>query len=139
MSRRLLIVVVGCLIAGAVSAEGQDRGRVGLTTGYPAAIGLQWHMADRIAVRPEISFSKSDTSSQSIVDATTDFWSLGTGVSLLFFSPVTDNLRTYVAPRFSFTRTRGHGDTTSSTTDSYLIAGMFGAHYALGQRFAAFG
>jgi hypothetical protein len=137
MSVRLVIVFICCLVAA--NADAQDRGRIGLTTGYPSAIGLQWHVSDRIAVRPEISFSKADTSSDSIVDATTDFWSLGTGVSLLFFSPVTDNLRTYVAPRFSFSRTHGSSDVSTSTSDSYLVAGMFGAHYLLGQRFALFG
>jgi hypothetical protein len=137
MKVRLVIVLVCSLFAA--NADAQDKGRIGVTTGYPGAIGVQWHVADRIAVRPDITFSKADSSSNGIVDATTDFWSLGTGVSVLFFSTVTDNLRTYVAPRFSFARTHGSGDVSNSTTDSYSIAGMFGAHYLLGQRFAVFG
>lgn len=139
MTVRLMILLVCGLVGVAANVEAQEKGRVGVTTGYPGAIGVQWHVADRIAVRPEISFSKADTSSDGLVDATTDFWSVGTGVSVLFFSNVTDNLRTYVAPRFSFARTHGHGDVTSSTTDSYTAAGMFGAQYMLGQRFAVFG
>lgn len=140
MSARVMIVIVGCLVVGlSARADAQEQRRIGITTGYPGAIGLQWHVADRVAVRPEISFSKTATSSDGIVDATTDFWSLGTGVSVLFFSPVTDNLRTYVGPRFSYMRTTGHGDASKSTADSYSIAGTFGAHYQLGQRFAAFG
>src|SRR5690349_9144006 len=139
MTARLRLLLVCGLLGVAANVEAQDRGQVGVTTGYPGVIGVQWHVADRIAVRPEVSFSKADTSSDGLVDATTDFWSVGTGVSVLFFSNVTDNLRTYVAPRFSFARTHGHGDITSSTTDSYSWAGMFGAHYLLGQRFAIFG
>jgi hypothetical protein len=129
MSARVMIVIVGCLVVGlSARADAQEQRRIGITTGYPGAIGLQWHAADRVAVRPEISFSKTATSSDGIVDATTDFWSLGTGVSALFFSPVTDNLRTYVGPRFSYVRTTGRNDASKSTADSYSIAGMFGAH-----------
>jgi hypothetical protein len=134
-----MIVLACCVLGAAGNVEAQDKGRIGVTTGYPGAIGVQWHLANRVAVRPEISFSKADSSSDGLVDASTDFWSVGTGVSVLFFSPITDNLRTYVAPRFSFSRTHGHGDVTRSTSDSYSIAGMFGAHYLLGQRFAVFG
>jgi hypothetical protein len=122
-----------------VRADAQEHGRLGVTMGYPAAIGILWHVSDRVALRPEFSFSQSDSSSESIVSATTDFWSLGTGISALFFSPVSDNLRTYVAPRFSYVRTHGEGDVTKSTTTSYSIAGMFGGQYSLGRRFAAFG
>ena len=137
--RRSLILLVTCFLGGAVRADAQAHGRLGVTMGYPAAIGILWHVSDRVALRPEFSFSQSDSSSESIVSATTDFWSLGTGISALFFSPVSDNLRTYVAPRFSYVRTHGEGDVTKSTTTSYSIAGMFGGQYSLGRRFAAFG
>ena len=139
MTVRVMLLVVCGLMGVAANVEAQDQGRIGVTTGYPGVIGVQWHVSDRVAVRPEISFSKADTSSDGLVDATTDFWSLGTGVSVLVFSNVSDNLRTYVAPRFSYARTHGDGDVTSSTTDSYTVAGMFGAQYSLGQRFAGFG
>lgn len=138
--RLAAITVLACLLGGALaSANAQERGRVGVTMGYPASIGILWHVSDRVALRPEFSFSKTDSTSEGIVDATTDFSSLGTGVSALFFSSITDNLRTYVAPRFSYTRTHGEGDVTESTTTSYSMAGMFGAHYLLGSRFAVFG
>lgn len=139
MTVRVMLLVVFGFIGITANVEAQDKGRIGVTTGYPGAIGVQWHVAERIAVRPEFSFSKADTSSDGLVAASTDFWSLGAGVSVPFFSSVTDNLRTYVAPRFSFARTHGHGDVTSSTTDSYTVAGMFGAQYLLGHRFALFG
>ncbi len=81
----------------------------------------------------------TQSSSESLVDDESHFSSLGTGVSVLFYSPLSDNLNTYVAPRFSYTRTSGDSTTTESTTDMYSFGGMFGAHYSLGQRFAVFG
>ena len=137
--RRSLILLLTCVLGGVVRADAQEHGRVGVTMGYPAAVGILWHVSDRVALRPEFSFSQADSSSESIIASTTDFWSVGTGISALVFAPVRDNLRTYAAPRFSYARTHGEGDVTRSTTTSYSIAGMFGAHYSLGRHFAAFG
>lgn len=133
--------LLACSVIAAVSttARAQEPSRVGITMGYPASIGLLWHVSERAALRPEFSFTLTDSSSESIINDESNFWSLGTGVSVLFYSPVTDNLRTYLAPRFSYTRTSGDSTTTESTTDIYSFAGMFGAQYSLGRRFAAFG
>jgi hypothetical protein len=138
MRIRGILLVTG-LIISATTASAQEAGHAGITMGYPASIGVLWHVSDRVALRPEFSFTLSDSSSESIINAESNFWSLGTGVSVLFYSPVTDNLRTYLAPRFSYSRTHGDSDVTESTTDVYSMAGMFGAQYALGRRFAAFG
>src|SRR3954470_9956797 len=100
------VFVIGCLFsATAVAANAQDARRVGLTTGYPGSIGILWHTSERTAVRPEFSFTTNSSSSQSLIDATSDFSSLSTGISVLFFSPVRDNLKLYVAPRFAYTVT----------------------------------
>jgi hypothetical protein len=138
---RAMKIFVMCCVFGAIAAiaHAQDAGRVGLTTGYPASIGIQWHISERTAIRPEISFATSSSSSQSLINATTDFSSFGTGVSLLFFSPLRDNLKLYVAPRFGYSRTSGTTEFTESNTDIYSIGGSFGGHYALGRRFALFG
>lgn len=139
--RAVKIVAIGCVFgAVAVTATAQDAGRVGLTTGYPASIGVLWHISENIAIRPEFSFTSNSSSSESpFVEATTDFSSLGTEVSVLFFSPLRDNLKLYFAPRFGYSRTSGSSDVTESTADNYSIGGMFGGHYALGRRFAVFG
>jgi hypothetical protein len=135
-----MVLVIGSLIgATAASAHAQDQPDVGLTTGYPASIGLLWHINERTALRPQFSFTRMDSSSESLVDATTDFWSLGTEISVLFFSPVRDDLKLYVAPRFAYSRTTGTTESSESTTDSYSVGGMFGGHYSLGRRFAVFG
>ena len=127
------------MMAGTPRAEAQEKGQAGITMGYPASVGVLWHLSERVAIRPEFSFSNSDSSSAALLDASSQFWTLGTGVSVLFYTPVRDNLRTYVAPRFSYIRTHGDSNITTSTTTSYSIAGMFGAHYSLGRRFGVFG
>lgn len=137
-AKRLVIACVLGLMATTASA--QDEGRVGLTTGYPALVGVIWHISDNIAVRPEFSFTRNDSSSESpLTKATTDFSSLGGEISVLFFSPLRDGLKLYVAPRFAYSRTSGTSDVSESTTNSYSIGGMFGGQYALGRRFAVFG
>jgi hypothetical protein len=138
--RSVRIVVMGCVFAvAAATATAQDSGRVGLTTGYPAVIGIQWHLSERTAIRPEFSFTTSSSSSQSLTDASTDFTSFNTGVSVLFYSPLRDNLKLYVAPRFAYGRTSGSGDIVESITDIYSVSGSLGGHYALSRRFAVFG
>ena len=138
-TRRILLLACSIIVGATTAAGAQEAGTVGITMGYPAAIGLLWHLSDRIALRPEFSFTLTDSSSESLVNDESHFLSLGTGVSALFYWPATDNLRTYAAPRFSYARTHGDSSTTESTTDVYTIAGMFGAQYSLGRRFAAFG
>ncbi len=134
------LFLIGCsMIVSVATAGAQDSPRVGITMGYPASFGVLWHVSDRVALRPELSFALSDSSSESIVDDQTNFWSLGTGISVLFYSSISDNLRTYVAPRFSYGRTSGDTNNTDSTTDSYMYGGTFGAQYSLSRRFAAFG
>lgn len=138
--RTAKIVAIGCVFgAAAASASAQDAGHVGLTTGYPASIGILWQLSERTAVRPEISFTFDNSSSESLVDATSDFSTLGTGISVLFFSPLRDNLKLYVAPRFGYSRTSGSTEFTESTSDIYSISGSLGGHYGLGSRFALFG
>lgn len=137
--RRLLLCASFMTVGLTTTAAAQEPSRVGITMGYPASIGVLWHISDRVALRPEFSFTLTDSSSESLINDETNFWSLGTGVSVLFYSSLTDNLRTYVAPRFSYARTSGDSNVTESTTDVYSFAGMFGAQYSLGRRFAAFG
>jgi len=138
MRIRGLLLVCSVIAVISTRASAQEP-TVGITMGYPASVGLLWRVADRVAIRPEFSFALTDSSSESLINDETNFWSVGTGVSVLFYSPVTDNLRTYFAPRFSYARTSGDSNTTESATDVYSFAGMFGAQYSLGRRFAAFG
>jgi hypothetical protein len=137
--RWIVAVGVCAIMVGAARADAQEKGQVGITMGYPAAVGVLWHVSGRVAIRPEFSFTRNENSSSGILSSGTTFWSLGTGVSALFYTPVRDNLRTYVSPRLSYSRTRGDSDITRSTSTSYSFAGSFGAQYSLGRRFGVFG
>lgn len=143
--------------SGTAAAQGasQGAGKVGLTMGFPAAVGIQWHLSDKVAIRPEISFSStsSETSSNSF-ETDGDSWTVGTNISALFYLSTDDKLRTYLSPRFSWS----HASSTSAlssalvnpitgvtisesktTGEGYGFAGSFGAQYGLGDRFVVFG
>ena len=55
-------------------AVGQEKGQVGLTVGYPASVGVVWHAVDRVAVRPEFTFTQiSAVDSQMLVDCSQEW------------------------------------------------------------------
>ena len=138
----------------ASSLHAQERGQVGLTMGYPPAVGLVWHVTDLVAVRPEISFtsSASDPTSIPVLGTSTSSSStLGVGVSALFYLWKWDALRAYVAPRFTYSRLDGSSErttqmltfpslstvTTTTTTETTLTTesyvGLFGAQLLAAQ------
>jgi hypothetical protein len=150
MKRRILsIISSGAALAVAGGARAQDTPRVGITMGYPSAVGVIWNVADRLALRSEITFSgeSNDSSIGSILGtgtgSSTDGFQIGVGLSGLIYVGRWDALRSYVSPRFSYSRTSSSGTSTGSssesTTQSYLTSGSFGAQYSLGRRFGAFG
>jgi hypothetical protein len=138
--------MLGLLLVGTTPARAQDERQVGLTMGYPASVGLLWHVADNIAIRPELSLSRSSVEASSLdfgVDGT-DGWMLGTGVSVLAYLQSGNSLRTYVSPRFTYSRSEstssGENVTDRETIGTnYSVSGFFGAQYALGDRFSVFG
>ncbi len=162
--RRLLAIVL-VMMGTAASASAQDSGALGVTMGYPASIGVIWHVSDRVAIRPEISLTQISSTSSSVIttigpggvvlsstttQASTDQWTVGYGASALFYVKQWDALRTYVSPRFVYTRASVAGTSSSSTaaepasttefdSNAYLVTGSFGAEYAFGTRFALYG
>jgi hypothetical protein len=131
----LLLVVLSLGVSAA--ASGQDVGQKGITMGYPESIGLLWHVTDKVAVRPEFSFSHASTDTNlPFVDDNISSTTVGVGVSALCYLSNADGLRTYVAPRWMYGHT-GPGAGTTSHVNS--IGGAFGAQYALGKRFSVFG
>lgn len=126
---RRLAMATMIVLGGAVSASAQDAGKFGVTMGYPASIGVIWHVSNRIALRPEISLQQIATTTTSTISITTagsggvtststtttatnDQWFVGYGASALFYIKQWDALRAYVSPRFQYT----HGSSSSSTT-----------------------
>ena len=58
--------VVLALLAISTTARAQDGSKIGLTFGYPVAVGMLWNAADRIALRPEFTWSKMSTDAPAI-------------------------------------------------------------------------
>jgi outer membrane protein W len=144
--RRYAIPLAGVVMALASgTARAQERGDSGITMGYPASVGFVYHLTDRLAVRPEVSFTFSDSSSEGTATLlTTDSTQVGTGVSVIFYLAHHDKLRTYVSPRYTYTHARSTSEspfsgTSRTTIASHTVAGTFGAQYALHDRFGVFG
>ncbi len=142
--------LAGLLLAvlGSSTAWAQGSGRVGLVTGYPASIGVMWRASGSVAIRPDITFSAMSGDSTTTVGSfatTSSGWTVGVGASALFYLRGGDGLRPYISPRFSYGRNSSATDSAPSGaasqnwSNTYSAAGLFGAEYALGRRFAVFG
>jgi len=146
------------VLAASAAAEAQDHGRFGIVVAYPGSIGAEWHVSERVALRPDFAFSfngneSTNTISSPFAASSTSSGSgksIGVGVSALFYVKRWDALRFFVSPRFGFVRA-----TATTTNDNaflgsgppevrnlnstYVTSGSVGAQYRLGQRFALFG
>jgi hypothetical protein len=140
-----LLSLAGCLLlVHAASARAQDPKGVGVTMAYPGSIGLLWRASDKVAVRPELTISGSTIDSPSGLEGSS--WSLGTGVSALFYLKEYAQVRTYFTPRFDYTRSSSSSETSSATIPSLDSsrwnaggAGSFGVQYTPGEKFGVFG
>ncbi len=156
-------VVLSCflVVVGAVPALAQGNRTVGLVMGTPVQVGLLWHATDRVAIRPDISFSwsSSDLDASSVGDleysSSTTSSSLSLGLTLLYYLGDDEGVRTYVAPRYRARRASTSTETElvipsipnsvvpdfdrrdSSVNHSGGVS--FGASYAPGARLAIFG
>jgi hypothetical protein len=144
MKHRVFSLLIGtaAFALAAAPAYAQKTGSVGLVIGGAGGVGLLWHVTDNVAIRPDISFSRL-TSESTILSTTSNSrtTSVGFGASGLFYVGKWDSLRTYVSPQFRYTHSNSTSGTPSTTTTSSgsSVNGMFGAQYALGERFAVFG
>jgi hypothetical protein len=145
--RTLIFTTLLCLAAGAGTAAAQEPGKVGLTIAHPSAVGLIWHASDRLAVRPEFTFSLSSSENRLggglPGGSSSDSTSVGTGVSVLFYTHQWDRVRGYVAPRFGYSRTKSKNEqgTFSSelTSTTYAWSGAYGVQFMPTDRFSIFG
>ena len=150
---RMPFVVLSVLCAGtlvvASSAGAQEQGRVGLTMGYPAAVGVVWHVSDRVALRPEFTISTTSgeaTSSGTTLTSTGDGWSAGAGLAALLYVRQWENVRAYLSPRMTYMRSSvdsgvasGIGAASTSTNTVYSVSGSIGVQCSLGRRLGVFG
>ena len=122
------------------TASAQDHGPVGVTMAFPAAIGVIFPATDQVAVRPEFTFNRNSTELATL-DATS--WSVGTGVSALFYLRTQDRVQTYISPRFSYTHSESNSTGTTAVAGSSAngtgFSGSFGAEYSPSAKFSVFG
>jgi hypothetical protein len=147
MRRIVFPILLSLLAVLPRHAAAQDAGDAGITMGYPASVGVVWHATDRVAVRPEFSFSHvSGESDNEVFTLSNTATSFATGVSVLFYVREWDKLRTYVAPRYSFSRTSSETESSppvsvanETRSTSHSITGLFGVQYSIHDRFSVFG
>ena len=130
------------LLAGLMvtPASAQEAGDIGVTVSAPSAIGVIWHVTPRLAIRPDLAFSFSESDGDgSSPDLSSHTVSLGG--SVLFYTGRWDNFQTYVTPRLSYSwsssSTDGSGD-FDVVQNAWGLSGAFGGQYTLGTRFAVF-
>ena len=61
---RTAIVCVLIIIAASAAAHAQDHGTFGIVIAFPQAVGAQWHVSERVALRPDFAFSFNGNESQ---------------------------------------------------------------------------
>lgn len=157
MRVRVLLGAV-MLVLAARSAAAQTAGDVGVTMGYPGALGVIWHVTDGIAVRPDIALSRSTSESTTTASglfggsslsssSTSEGWGTTVGVSVLVNLRTIDRLRLYLVPRLAYARSTADNESglsgalsgfTAKTT-GVLASGAFGSQFNLHDRFAVFG
>jgi hypothetical protein len=125
-------------------AVAQEQGDVGLTIGHPGSVGMLWHVSDRVALRPEFQFSYISSESEGVFESSSHSWNVAPGISALFYLKRFDKLRTYFAPRFTFSRATSSfesdlsGQAATSTNRSYSGTASFGTQYSFSERFTLF-
>ena len=122
--------------------------------GYPTAVAVLWRVADRVSLRPDFTWTSTSNESPSINDpvlgtignpTTFDSWQTTVGLSALFYLKRFERLRTYVSPRFAYSRTSNSSAVSNSPVSTngrgwtYATSGSFGAEYGLGRHFGVFG
>lgn len=136
-------------------ADAQPARTIGVTMGYPAGVGLLWHVSDRVGLRPDVTVSRGTTDTTTTASgfggpvSTTSSqsdWTVSTGISVLVTLGEVDRLRIYAVPRVAYLRAKTSNDASTgslgnygSTTDGVIASGGIGAHYRLGDRVAIFG
>jgi len=167
--RRIVFFAIATLFVLPRLSSAQDEPRFGIVMGYPAAVGLLWNVSSRVAVRPEINWTQSSSETTTTTSSFTfngtllvpttitatsksDGWQVGVGVSGLLYLSKGDALRTYVSPRFIYSRTTSTVDLgvrstlvpvatgpVTTVVANYGASGSLGAQYALAKRFGLFG
>lgn len=132
----------------------QQKGQIGLTLGYPASAGLQWHATDRVAARVTASYAHASTETTISIptfplvmfptETTTTSSVVSLGLSGLFYLSKGDDVRTFVSPRYTYVHSTADSDPEFSGLSergdsSYAVGGSFGVQYSPKPAFGVFG
>lgn len=158
MCRYRLLGAAACLwLLSSGPAFAQDAPTLGLVIGAPAHVGLLWQVSERVAVRPDFSWSWSRTEAtgqfSGTYEASTRGVRVSPGIGVLFRLSDDERLQTYLATRYGFSRSSTSSESdlsvpgipgssrslTRSTQRSHSGGAAFGARYAPGSRFGVFG
>jgi hypothetical protein len=135
--RNTFVTLCACIVVlSGGAAYAQEQGQIGVAMGYPTSVGVLWHVSDRVAIRPAISFSHgwSETTIESgdilrtvpspsfpgFVDVTpitrstasSSTWTTGVDVSVLLYLGKWDNVRAYLAPGYGYRRSSSTSETS---------------------------
>ncbi len=147
MKRFAIVVLAVCtaMLVAPPAVSAQEQGDTGITMGYPASFGFIFHVTNKIALRPEVVFSRSTTEFEELfADRESTAWTVGVGVSALIYVAQWDQVSAYVSPRYVYSRAESTAVSSLSpesttTSDSHLFSGSFGAQYKPHPRFSVFG
>lgn len=136
MKRVIPFVAALVILAASTPAFAQQDNKPAIVV-MSNGLGAMIPVNDQVAIRPEFSFAKTSTEFTGGVSTTTKFdsWALGGAVSALVYMGKPDTFRAYWSPRFAV----NHQNSNSAGSNSYNVAGSFGAQYGLGNRFKVFG
>ena len=146
VARLSSLVTIAVMMCG--TARAQEPGKIGITMGYPASVGVIWDATKAIAIRPVITYAGASSDGGGLTSQSSN-WTVGVNLSALLYVKKYDNVRTYVSPsyRYSHARTSITPSTTIqggvSSLDTSLNSnggsGTFGAEYAPGSRVRIYG
>jgi hypothetical protein len=162
MRRCVAVGLWAAILLGGATASAQERGQIGLTMGYPAAIGVLWHASDRLGIRAEATFQTSSSELESgpiRSDRDVESTSFAVGVAGLFYLGRSDDVSTYFSPRLAYTRSTSEVEGPEvflvpqlfpvpippiplelrTESSGYSVGGSFGGQYSPNRRFSIFG
>ena len=138
-----------CVMTAVGTAWAQDGGRIGLTIGYPADVGVICRLSDWLSIRPEISLSRTSLSQDGAlagvaIDSHVTTTQLRPAVSLLVHLRRWDNVQTYLVPSIEWDHTGMSSSlpapTTGVTSATTLSgSGGLGVQFVPARHFGAFG
>jgi hypothetical protein len=145
--RGLVVAFFALVSCTTTNAVAQEKGQTGLTMGYPATIGLIWHVSDTMALRPEFSFSRaSNELSSSTPPAASSSTGTGEGVALsgLFYLRKWESVGAYFSPRYAYSHSSTSsqsvsGSNSTNTSSTHSVTGSIGVQYSVNRRFGVFG